>query len=240
MTTSLDSVELASKVLKEVWLSYKPKGLLSIYLWGSVITPDYNPKNSDIDAVGILDDEANFDDLNKIRDWLPEVESRLRRLQINFFYLSELQGQKHVKSNFARLHDPEQAVADFNNWEYVCGTRFSYSDFPAPGPASILQHQIQVVKERLEWAKQPNKHYGARGLEYFCKSLVWLCHDIHKLKHPRAVFSWKALKAEAEPDTKSLVYLLENLKQNGWQPQQIKESLPSLIELSDALINKYG
>lgn len=85
ITEKSELLEEARKTLEQLLSDYKEKGLLSIYLWGSVTTPDFNSKTSDIDAIGILSDKANHLELLKIREWLPKANPKLVRLQINFF-----------------------------------------------------------------------------------------------------------------------------------------------------------
>ncbi len=236
MKTKQEIITRASKILKQVLQDYKDQGLISIYLWGSIITPDFKPETSDIDAVGILSDSANFEQLDKIREWLPIADPELVRLQINFFYLSELKGTGQVRSRLGRLHHQEQAVFDFPFWHYVCGEEFQASDFPSVIPQEILKHQIELVKARTRWALNPvNEMYP----QYYCKSLAWLCYNIHKLSRPQGSFSWSDLQKESTKDTKSLVEALITLKNQAWDPKAIKEKLPFLLDQAEKLISKY-
>ncbi|MEK7096106.1 MAG: hypothetical protein AAB896_02340 [Patescibacteria group bacterium] len=235
MTTD-EAKELVFSTLDKVFQDNKNKGLISIYLWGSIATPDFDPESSDIDAVGILSDAANFDEMDKMRDWLPKVEPKLKRLQINFFHLSELKGGA-VRSRLARLHDAEQAVFDFPYWIYVVGRKFQPGDFPAVASAQVLKHQVALTKTKMGWAV--SGEYGAAGLEYFCKGLAWLCYDIHKLSAPLGPFSWKNLQYEATNETKELVGELLALKSKRWDPRVIRAKMPYLLETARKLTTTY-
>jgi hypothetical protein len=235
MTTDEAKV-LAFDVLNKIFQDYKDQGLLSIYLWGSIITPDFNPELSDIDAVGILSDKADFDEMNKMRNWLPNAEPRLKRLQINFLFLSELMGGA-PKSHLARLHDAEQAVSDFPYWIYVAGKKFAPNDFPTVVPGQVLKHQAALVETKMNWVLLGE--YGDMGLQYFCKGLAWLCYDINKTSAPSGPFSWKDLEKEANDETKALIHELLTLKSKQWDPNAIRTKLPYLLETAERLIAKY-
>lgn len=227
---------LASEALEKIYEKYRASGLLSIYLWGSILTDDFNPSTSDIDAVGILSNEADFKEIDKIRDWLPTFEPRLNRLQINFFYLSELKGGP-TRSRLARLYSANQAVFDLPNWQYVCGEHLDYENFPAVSPEQALRDQISLVSTKAQWVE--TGIYGDMGLQYFCKGLAWLCYNIHKLSHPPSPFAWEGLVAESTVETKELVNELISLKSKDWDPNDIKKKMPYLLETSQKLSAKY-
>lgn len=224
----------STATLEKLLSDYKAQGLISIYLWGSIITPDFDPGTSDIDAVGLLTDEADFEKLDTIREWLPKANPKLLRLQINFFYISKLTGDKPVRSRLARLATPGQVVFDLPNWRYVCGEKIDAHTFPKVSPQQFLEDQIKVVREREAWAKNPT---SPNDIQYYCKSLVWLCVAIHALTHQPSVFSWKRLRDEATPETRSLVEKLVELKKSHWDEDLLRENLPVLTRLSHSLIS---
>ena len=226
----------ATSTLEWVFATYKERGVTSIYLWGSIITPDFNPKTSDIDAVAFLSDNADFNELNNIRLWLPNKNPNLLRLQINFFYTSELTREKPVRSHLARLSTPEQAVYDFPNWHYVCGRKIDGALFPKVSSEQFLLDQIKVVREREEWAKKPQT---VNDMQYYCKSLVWLCWAVQKLHQERSVFSWQTLQEETTPDTLSLVDILIVLKQSNWDKRLLDINMPILINYSSILMKTH-
>lgn len=230
---------MASTVLARIYEDNKDNGLQSIYLWGSIITPDFSPETSDIDTVGILSDDADFAEFNKMREWLPKLEPSLKRLQINFFYLSELKGEP-ARSDLARLQDAEQAVFDFPYWIHVCGNKYKPEDFPAVSTSQALKHQIQLTITRRGWAENPDDYYGPIGLQYFCKALAWLCYNINKLSGPPGPFSWKELETQSNEGDKQLVNKLVELKSSGWNETNIKDELPFLINQLEFLAEKYS
>lgn len=236
MNNKKEILKEANETLGWLFDNYQDKGLSSIHLWGSIITPDFNPETSDIDAVALLSDDADFDELNKIRDWLPVKNPKLVRLQINFFYISELMKEKSVRSNLARLSSPEQAVYDFPYWQFVCGKLIEPTAFPAVSDEQFLYDQIVVVQERVEWAKNPKT---PNDIQYYCKSLVWLCWAINKLSHSRSAFSWAVLKDEATSDTLPLISKLVELKESGWSRDLLKDKLAALVHDADYLIDIF-
>lgn len=239
MQTKQKTIKRASKTLGQVFRDYKDKGLISIYLWGSIISPDFDPTIRDVDAIGILADSANFEEMDQMRAWLPKLDPELKRLQINFLYLSELKGAEPVRSRLARLHDAEQAVFDFPYWIHVCGEKFSPTDFPRVTPKRALKHQIALTETKIQLALNPPGDIGEMGLQYCCKGLAYLCYNIHKLSSPIGPFSYVGLQKEANPDTKSLVKEIIALKRQGWDTKTIRERLPFLLDQGHKLIAKY-
>lgn len=187
--------------------------------------------------MGLLSDDANFDELDKIRDWLPNKNPRLKRLQINFFYLSELTKDQPVRSRLARLASPEQAVYDFPFWRYVCGEQIDESTFLEVSAEQFLCDQVKVVREREQWTRSPTT---VNDLQYYCKSLVWLCWAIQKLHNSKSVFSWDMLQQEATEETKSLVNELTLLKQSNWDQDLIRKHLDSLLSRSSKLLQSIS
>ena len=226
--------------MEQVFQDYHDSGLVSVYLWGSIISSDFSSKSSDVDAVGILADKASFKKMDQMREWLPKLDPKLKRLQINFFYLSELKKTGPVRSRLARLQDAEQAVFDFPYWVHICGRIFSPTDFPQITPEQVLRHQIVLSKTKMQWALNPDDYYGDMGLQYCCKGLAWLCYGIHKLSNPAGPFSWSVLEKETTRDTKSLVEALVILKSQDWDPINIKRELTFLLNQAEKLISKYN
>jgi len=237
MSTRESVHQEAIKTLKELFKDYGAQGLVSIYFWGSIIGPDFNPISSDIDSVGLLSDEADFEQLDKIRDWLPKANPKLTRLQINFFFITELSREKPIRSRLARLATPEQAVFDFPHWEYVCGRRLDSDYFKPVFVRQYIQDQFKIVAERTIWAQNPtNPMYP----EYYCKSLAWLCYAIHRQTYPKQPFSWRMLVAESNVDTLALISLLCHLKESNWDKRQVIRHLPHLYAMAEVLKQKYS
>ena len=155
------------------------------------------------------------------------------RLQVNFFYISELTKEKPVRSRLGRLSTPEQAIYDFPFWQYVCGERIDGSAFPDVKPKQFLIDQVKVVQERASWATNPKT---LNDIQYYCKSLIWLCWAIQKLSYEKSVFSWETLENQTTEETRPLVDILIKLKQSGWNQDLLKEELPTLIECGNRLI----
>ena len=66
MNIKQKKIKKIESTLKEIYKRYKNKGALSIYLWGSILTGDYNPKSSDIDSIAIVDKNAKLKDNEEI------------------------------------------------------------------------------------------------------------------------------------------------------------------------------
>ena len=56
----METKKIVEDALTDVYENYKDRGLLSVYLYGSLLTEDFNPEMSDIDSIGIVDDELSL------------------------------------------------------------------------------------------------------------------------------------------------------------------------------------
>lgn len=132
---------------------------------------------------------------------------------------------------------PDQAVFEFSNWKYICGQKIDIKELKVVSPEDFLKEQLKIVRARELWARNPKRKMDS---QYFCKSLIWLCVAVHRLKHPACGFSWQTLNDEANEDTLPVIQKLLLLKQGGWDTEQIQESLPYLYDKVNLLTKLYS
>ena len=98
--------------LKNIFLKYKGKGIISIYLWGSILSEDFNLGKSDIDSVAIVKNNFGSNIGEKIKNFLSEEKSGLKHFKINYLFLEELEGKK-PRSRLAKRIHPNLLLLDF-------------------------------------------------------------------------------------------------------------------------------
>jgi predicted nucleotidyltransferase len=91
-TTRSKHLSIAKRALKNLYLELKGEGLLSIYLWGSILRDEYKPGISDVDALGVIDENFSEERQGFSNSFLQEHAPELYDFRINFIRLTELNG----------------------------------------------------------------------------------------------------------------------------------------------------
>ncbi|HSX41837.1 MAG TPA: hypothetical protein VLE93_00630 [Candidatus Saccharimonadales bacterium] len=223
--------------LEKLYQDWRPKGLLSLYAWGSAVTVDYNPSKSDLDIMGIISDEANEKDFaildEIVRRYTPEANDPGLRV----LYLSELRTGK-PKSWMGGIIHPRLLLLDFPAWTHVAGQKFVRSDFPLRDltPQEAVAFKLKEIYDRHYRAvgeKQEQAHY------YYCKALYRVCYYLDQAtnKYP---FSYTALHASANPRIKPIVEPLEKLKHNHWDQALFDKAYPLFNQFITELHGEYS
>ena len=234
--TNMKRQEILSKaksILKEIYLEYKDKGVVSIYIWGSILTSDFNPKKSDIDTVAIVKDNFNIDFVEEINKKLSEEKSGLHGLKLNNIFLGEFNGGK-IRSKLAKVIHPHLLLLDFNNWKFVCGKKFMRKDFLIKGwsEKEALKHRInEFYGEDLPRVEKED--YS--GIKYLCKNLLRVCHHLNQLNGKKSVFNYDTLMKNSNKKDKRLVELLLKIRKSDWDENLFRENLVKLKELVSEL-----
>jgi predicted nucleotidyltransferase len=78
-----------SESLKEIYEKYSSQGMLAVYIWGSVLTPDFNIESSDVDTIAIVYDELDYKFEEIIQKQLALKHPEVSKLGFRFLYKSE-------------------------------------------------------------------------------------------------------------------------------------------------------
>ena len=114
MKINKKKLKAIESVLLKIYSKYKNKGVLSIYLWGTVLTDDFNPTSSDIDSIAIVDNKATEKNNREINKFLKNYSPEYNDFKLNYLYLNELNGGE-IKSRLAKNIDPHLLLLDFEN-----------------------------------------------------------------------------------------------------------------------------
>jgi len=171
-------LEKAKKALKDVYEKYKDEGVLSVYIWGSILTDDFNPETSDIDTIAIVEDRLPIDRENEMKEYVRSAYPELDEIFIRFLYLSELDGGS-AKAPLAKVILPPILLLEMPSWLYVDGEDFKNTDFSIQPPT--FQEAIRIRLNR----KQKEGWYDVANIPkdlhlYFLKGLVRIIDLLHK------------------------------------------------------------
>lgn len=224
---------LIESVLKKVYSDYKDKGILSIYLWGTVLTDDFNPRTSDIDSIAIVSNKAKPEDNDYINGFLEGHSKELKNFKLNYIYLDDLNGGK-IKSNLAKVIDPRLLLLDFENWKHVAGKTYSRKNFKLKEITfdNAVRLELLAIRKRfLPLFKQNNFEYTP----YFTKYLIMVCYYLNQKESGKHRFSYNELLERSPKNRKSLVKILLNLKKNNWDQELMKDNLSVLLDFINSL-----
>lgn len=219
--------------LKKIYSKYKKNGLLSIYLWGSVLTEDFNPNLSDIDSIGIVNNKAKEEDCKKINQYLRENVPNYKNFKLNYLYLDELNG-KNIKSRLARVIHPNLLLIDFKNWKHIAGKSYTRKDFKLKEIS--LNEAIQLSLTEAKKNHLPLFEKGDfKTTQYFIKNLMKVCYYLNQKDLGEHKFKYDELINKSPKERKNIVSILLTLKKSNWNKNLMKKNLPLLIDFINNL-----
>jgi predicted nucleotidyltransferase len=180
----------------------------AIYLWGSILTDEFNPKSSDIDVIAIVDEDtpiSNKELVNRL------IAKKLPNMKINFLYPSELNGGS-TKDTLARFIPVECIIYDMSSWIHVAGKQFQKTDFSA-GRKTIDEVIISNINQiRSRFLPRVNNNDEI----YFVKALAKLCYFISQKSHSFKPFRYHDLVTNATDQTQIICVAIVKIKDSGW------------------------
>jgi len=232
MKINQKQIKIIKPILKKIYSKYKNKGVLSIYLWGSVLTEDFDSKLSDIDSIAIVNANAKIKDNKEINNFL-KGSSPYKDFKLNYLYLDELNKGKK-KSSLAKVIAPNLLLLDFKNWELIVGKRYSRKDFKLKEISFDKAMQLNLIaikKNHLPLFKKGD----FKVTPYFIKNLMKVCHYLNQKDIGKHVFKYKELLKKSPKERKKIVSILLKIRKNNWNKSLTKKNLPFLINFMNNL-----
>jgi len=232
MKTQEKQIKIVESILKEVYTKYENKGVLSIYLWGSILTKDFNPKLSDIDSIAIVNKNAKIKDNGSINNFL-KVNSSCKDFKLNYLYLDELNGGK-IKSRLAKAINPKLLLLDFKNWKCVNGKKYSRKDFKLKEIDfdEAIKIELEVIKKRFLPLFKKNEF---QFTQYFTKYLIMICYYLNQKESGKHKFTYYELLKRSPENRKKIIRVLLQLKKNKWDEKLMKKHLDILTNFFNTL-----
>ena len=232
MKLTREQMKIIESVLKRVYSKYKHRGLLSIYLWGTVLTDDFNLKSSDVDSIGIVSNKAKEEDSRTIND-LYLKESPYKDLKLNYLYLDELNGKK-IRSRLARVIHPSLLLLDFKNWKYIIGKKYSRKDFRLGEIDFDKAIQLNIIAAKTNHLPLFKKG-DFKVTQYFIKNLIKVCHYLNEKEFGEHEFRYKKLLEKSPKRRKNIIKLLLKIRKSKWNEALTKKNLPILTNFINSL-----
>jgi|GEM_PF-1031111 len=216
--TQTQHLELALTSLKRVYETYRDQGLLSMYLWGSILRGEYNADSSDIDSIGIVTDSFPLAVQDEINEHFKESKSGLRDLRTNLIRLSEINGADAV-TRIAMVIPPPLLLLEFNSWKHVAGQQFGRNDFAVP-VLSTTEAACLNLNVVLDQYVSKIKSGDMTKWKSFLKQMMHVCHLINKQDGVFTPFSYIDLERGVIPENQKIIELLLQFKKDSYRLPQ--------------------
>lgn len=138
---------IVSTVVKFAVNNFENKGLISLYVAGTILTKDRTPK-SDIDIFGIVESNFDFNEENRINEIFDAkkqelcggIEARFRGIPI-----CSLEGGE--QKGVIKFFKPERFIKKLPFFKHVWGKEFNfYKDFPIK-PMTLKEEALLLIEQ---------------------------------------------------------------------------------------------
>ncbi|MDO8571395.1 MAG: hypothetical protein Q7R79_01835 [bacterium] len=226
------------EALVQLYEKYKRKGVLSIYIWGSILTEDFNSQTSDIDAIAIVDDSFSYELKKDMKTEVLNTYPNLVSFSINIVYASELNGGP-IKAGVASVIYPKLLLLDLPNWFHVAGRQFTQKDFQVSVPTYDEAISVELLRIKNDhWETVEDIPEDKR--KYFIKKLARIVDLIQKQRGNKEVFSYSKIVKESQNATTPLEQMIARAvvanRNSSWDSDVFRQSTPLFQEFIDALL----
>ena len=224
------------QALREVFDEYKDRGIISLYLYGSILTKDYVEGESDIDSVGFAAEDVALSLENEIKNRLCE-KSGFDKFGFRILYKSELD-TGIIKGNLASFIHPQLLLLDFPHWKHVAGKVFSRSDsslaeIDAAGAVRIrLNHLVKIEDGSYKTAP-------GDGHILFLKVLARIMFHLQKERGYNEPFSYSSVLSHSNEEEKPVAEAILNCKKDKWSETAFKENSAVYRNYISSLRNRF-
>ncbi len=175
--TKEELINIARNNLGILYDKYKSKGILAIYVWGSVLRSDFDPINSDVDIICIVSSSFPVELNELIRKELTQLAPN-HEWGFQIVYLDELNGGP-VKSKLAKAMNPRSILPTFDSWLHICGNKFKRDDFKAKDASykERMTFNIQEINQRLYKIPADDEFRKIRDRKGAVKACLFLIYN---------------------------------------------------------------
>ena len=229
-------LRIAKDALEKLYTTHRGAGLLSVYLWGSILRDEYAPGVSDVDALGITDDNFPDEDADASNSFLQERAPELYDFRINFVQFSELNGATPV-THLAKVTPAPLMVMLFPDWEYVCGNQYQLSDFVVKAP-TYEQAICLSMKVLDDFYVLPLTKGDFKKFKSVVKRMMHICYFMNQIEKGHQTFSYLLLKQNMNEQTREVLELLFRIKEQSYR-SPTKNELDTVLRFLDSTRRQY-
>jgi hypothetical protein len=216
-------IKKISESLKEIYQKNSSEGMLAIYIWGSILTPDFNSQTSDIDTIAIVDNNISIEYETKIQKELAAMHPEIRKLGFRLIYKNELDTGV-AKSPLGIIGIPALLLLDLPTWQWVCGTKFSQKDFSLHIPTYDEALKLRYESTKTRWPIidliKPEE------VQYFVKQVLRIIHlnYLQNGNFPYRMFSYSSIKENVTDSYEAeIIDICLKVKASHWNYEEFKK-----------------
>jgi len=154
----------------------KDKGLISLYLGGTVPSEDIIP-SSDIDIFGVVEQDFNFEEEERLNSHLTKYLAKEIGIEVRFrgITLSELNGGKQ-KGTITKWVPIRILVKRLPFLKHLWGKKFDFSEFRVKrySPQQEAKVQIKSMRRNIESIRKGTQGFPIRDITKHLLSLIAL------------------------------------------------------------------
>jgi hypothetical protein len=210
-------IKIISKSLKDVYEKYTYQGLLSMYIWGSILTDDFNPETSDIDCIGMVEDDFDLKNESIIQNELALLHPEIKKIGFRVVCKSEL-NTGISKGNLGLIGNPALLLLDLPTWYWVCGIKFTQNDFNLTVPTFEQALVLRYKNTRERWPDidlvKPEQ------VQYLIKQMFRIDHlkQLINNKSEYKIFSYSSVN-----DGSEIMNICLKIKSSNWNFEEFNK-----------------
>lgn len=210
-----------AQALMEIFDEYEDQGLISLYLYGSILTSDYIEGESDIDSIGLVAEEMPLALENEIKNKLCE-KTAFAKFGFRLLYKSELDSGI-IKGNLASFIHPQLLLFDFPYWKQAAGQAFSRADFSLADISAAdaikirLNHLVKIADGSYKTAPG-DKHI------LFLKVLARIIFHLQQERGLTEPFSYSSILSHSNAEEKPIAEAILRCKKSKWSELIFKDN----------------
>ena len=232
------AIALISPLLKETFEKYKKQGMISIYLWGSVTTNDYNPKTSDIDSIAIVSNKFDHSLESTIQKELQKAYTGTNRFGFRIFYEDELKSNTlGTKSVLATQMSPRLYIYDLPYWIFIVGKLYAITEL-TDNPvthAEALGLRLEEIEDR-NWSDATK--IPENEMQYYIKCLWRIVHILQAIREQGGQFSYSNVVLHTDQDEIGIITTLKEIKASSYASSLFEKHVSELQMFVDGVKRK--
>jgi len=175
------NIKIQIDKIKEVIIQkLKDKGIISLYLGGTVPSEDRIP-SSDIDVLGVVEPNFNFKEEEKLNSHLTKYLAKEIGIEVTFrgITLSELNGGKR-EGTITRWVPIRILIKRLPFFKYLSGKKLDFSEFRVKryDPQQEAKVQIKNIRRNIESLREETEGFPLRDITKHLLSLIALEAEI--------------------------------------------------------------
>jgi predicted nucleotidyltransferase len=217
----MNDKESIKQTLSSVYQKYADLGIHSIYLWGSLLTDDYIPGESDIDIVALVNDDHQLPGEEVIKNEVHRLHPQLPKCGFRYLSIGELESGEPISNFLAEVISPKILLDDMVHWECVAGEIYDTSHLTPPTDLELMSLEIDIIK-KFNWLKIED--IPEHKIVNYVKTVMRLIYYRQRHRGHDIPFSYSTVIAHADDDEKAIIDILMLSKSTAYAREPLVEN----------------